>query len=67
MSLDHLNNNLGKKCILEGARKGIESKQFFIVAKFFHFEKKKTPTTSTKDVFEKNKSKFAKFRKIVII
>jgi hypothetical protein len=40
MSLDHLNNNLGKKCILEGARKGIESKQFYIVAKKFHFEEK---------------------------
>jgi len=64
MSPNHLNNNLGKKRILEGSKKGIESKQcFFILAIFFHFAKKKMPNNINKGFFEK-KTKFTKFRKI---
>jgi hypothetical protein len=65
MSLDHLKNNLGKKCILEGARKGIESKQFYIVAKKFHFEKKeeKSQHQQQRMFLKKKKKKKPKFTK----
>jgi hypothetical protein len=54
MSPNHLNNNLGKKCILEGVEQAIESKQCFLLWNSFSiFLKEKCPTTSTKDVFEK--------------
>jgi hypothetical protein len=65
MSPNHLNNNLGKKHILEGAKKGIGSKQYFLLWQFFSILlKQKCQTTSTKDVFGKKKPNSPNFEKI---
>jgi hypothetical protein len=63
MSPTQLNNNLGKKRILEGVEKGIESKQCFLLWNFFSILiKKKMPNNINKGCFWKKKLNSPKFQ-----